>query len=56
MHTANSRRLISFKPGDANIQQMVNQAYDAALTVVAIIPVNNYGFSVSLPITINSRI
>ena len=35
---------ISFKPGDANIQQMVNQAYDAALTVVAIIPVNNYGF------------
>jgi hypothetical protein len=34
---------ISFKPGDANIQQMINQAYDAALTVVAIIPVNNYG-------------
>ena len=35
---------ISFKPGDANIQRMINQAYDAALTVVAIIPVNNYGF------------
>lgn len=35
---------IGFKPGDANIQRMMNEAYDAALTVVAIIPVNNYGF------------
>jgi len=35
---------ISFKPGDANIQRMMNEAYDAALTVVAIVPVNNYGF------------
>jgi len=35
---------IGFKPGDANIQEMINKAYDAALTVVAIIPVNNYGF------------
>jgi hypothetical protein len=35
---------MGFKPGDANIQQMINQAYDAALTVVAIIPINNYGF------------
>jgi hypothetical protein len=35
---------ISFKPGDANIQRMINEAYDAALTVVAIVPINNYGF------------
>ena len=35
---------IGFKPGDANILRMMNEAYDAALTVVAIIPVNNYGF------------
>jgi hypothetical protein len=35
---------ISFKPGDANIQQMINEAYNAALTVVAIVPINNYGF------------
>jgi len=35
---------ISFKPGDANIQRRINEAYDAALTVVAIVPINNYGF------------
>jgi len=35
---------IGFKPGDANLQRMMNEAYDAALTIVAIIPVNNYGF------------
>jgi len=35
---------ISFKPGDANIQRKINEAYDAALTVVAIVPINNYGF------------
>src|SRR6185369_7268677 len=35
---------ISFKPGDANIQRRINEAYDAALTVVAIVPVDNYGF------------
>lgn len=35
---------MSFKPGDANIQQRINEAYDAALTVVAIVPVNDYGF------------
>jgi len=35
---------MSFKPGDANIQRRINEAYDAALTVVAFIPVNNYGF------------
>ena len=35
---------ISFKPGDANIQRRINEAYDAALTNVAIVPINNYGF------------
>jgi len=35
---------ISFKPGDANIQRRIKEAYDAALTVVAIVPINNYGF------------
>jgi hypothetical protein len=35
---------IGFKPGDATIQEMINKAYDAALTVVAIVPVDNYGF------------
>jgi len=35
---------IGFKPGDANLQRMMSEAYDAALTIVAIIPVNNYGF------------
>ena len=35
---------INFKPGDANIQRRINEAYDAALTVVAIVPINNYGF------------
>jgi len=35
---------MSFKPGDANIQRMINESYDEALTVVAIVPVNNYGF------------
>ena len=35
---------ISFKPGDANIQRMINEAYNEALTIVAIIPINNYGF------------
>jgi tetratricopeptide (TPR) repeat protein len=33
-----------FKPGDANIQQMVAEAYDAALTKVVIIPADDYGF------------
>ena len=35
---------IGFKPGDANIQQKINDAYNAALTVVAIVPIDNYGF------------
>jgi hypothetical protein len=36
-----------FKPGDANIQQMVAEAYDAALTRVVIIPADGYGFRYS---------
>lgn len=38
---------IRFKPGDVTIQQMINEAYDAALTIVAIVPVDNYGFQYS---------
>jgi hypothetical protein len=36
-----------FKPGDATIQQMMDRAYDEALTVVVIVPANDYGFSYS---------
>jgi len=33
-----------FKPGDVDIQQQVNDAYDAALTRVVIMPADDYGF------------
>ncbi len=36
-----------FKPGDATIQQMIDEAYNDALTRVIIIPANDYGFSYS---------
>jgi tetratricopeptide (TPR) repeat protein len=36
-----------FKPGDLNIQQMVGEAYDAALTRVVIMPADDYGFRYS---------
>jgi tetratricopeptide (TPR) repeat protein len=41
------RTAMNFKPGDLNIQQKMDEAYKAALTVVAIVPVNNYGFQFS---------
>jgi hypothetical protein len=36
-----------YKPGDATIEQMLNEAYNAALTRVVIIPANDYGFRYS---------
>ncbi len=36
-----------FKPGDVTIQQMINEAYDAALTRVVIMPADGYGFRYS---------
>ena len=36
-----------FKPGDATIQQMIDRAYDEALTTVVIVPANDYGFNYS---------
>jgi len=36
-----------FKPGDITIQQMLNQAYDASLTRIVIVPANDYGFRYS---------
>jgi hypothetical protein len=38
---------ISFKPGDINIQQRLNEAYESALTRVVIMPADNYGFRYS---------
>jgi hypothetical protein len=36
-----------FKPGDVTIQQTLNDAYDAALTRVVIMPADDYGFRYS---------
>jgi hypothetical protein len=36
-----------FKPGDITIQQMLNEAYDASLTRIVIVPANDYGFRYS---------
>jgi len=36
-----------FKPGDLNIQELANEAYDAALTRVVIMPADDYGFRYS---------
>ena len=38
---------ISFKPGDTNIQQMLNEAYEGALTRIVIVPADDYGFRYS---------
>jgi len=38
---------LGFDPGNQTIQNAMNQAYDAALTVVVIVPANDYGFSYS---------
>jgi hypothetical protein len=38
---------IRFKPGNINVQQMINEAYDAALTRVVIMPADDYGFRYS---------
>jgi hypothetical protein len=38
---------IRFKPGNVNVQQMINEAYDAALTRVVIMPADDYGFRYS---------
>src|SRR4030095_425399 len=36
-----------FKQGDLNIQELANEAYDAALTRVVIMPADDYGFRYS---------
>ena len=36
-----------FKQGDITIQQMINEAYDAAVTRVVIMPVDDYGYRFS---------
>jgi len=38
---------IGFSPGNATIQNALNQAYDNALTLVVVTPTNDYGFSYS---------
>jgi hypothetical protein len=38
---------IRFKPGNVNVQQMINEAYDAALTRVVIMPADDHGFRYS---------
>jgi len=38
---------LGFDPGNITIQNALNQAYNAALTVVVIVPANDYGFSYS---------
>jgi len=38
---------IRFKPADITIRQMINEAYDAALTRVIIMPADDYGFRYS---------
>src|ERR1051326_5197096 len=38
---------IRYKPGDANIEQMLQEAYESALTRVVIIPASDYGLRYS---------
>jgi hypothetical protein len=36
-----------FKPGDVNVQQMLSEAYEAAITRVVVLPADDYGFRYS---------